>query len=81
MADNGDQVALPASFHPQHAEAVIGVVEGRAVDQAGQTSVGLLAFRVCGDGRMMADRCEGATLKELETLWQGQREKGQTWTS
>ena len=34
MADEGDEIALTASFNPQHAEAVLGVMEGDAVDQA-----------------------------------------------
>ena len=36
MADHGDQVALAARLDPQHAEAVLGVVEGDPLDQAGQ---------------------------------------------
>src|SRR5271166_2434938 len=36
VAENRDQVALPTSFDPQHAEAVIGVVEGDALDETGQ---------------------------------------------
>ena len=36
MADDGDQITLTASFDTQNAEAVLGVVEGDAVDQAGQ---------------------------------------------
>jgi len=36
MAEDGDQVALTAGFDPQHAEAVLGVVKGDALNQAGQ---------------------------------------------
>jgi len=36
MADEGDEIALAAGFDPQHAEAILGVMEGDAVDQAGQ---------------------------------------------
>jgi len=36
VANDGDQITLAASFNSQHAEAVLGVVEGHAVDQAGQ---------------------------------------------
>ena len=36
MPDEGDEIALAAGFDPQHAEAVVGVVKGDAVDQAGQ---------------------------------------------
>ena len=36
MAEDGDQIALAAGFDPQHAEAVLGVVERDALDQAGQ---------------------------------------------
>ena len=35
-ADHGHQVALAAHLDPQHAEAVLGVVEGHPLDQAGQ---------------------------------------------
>ena len=36
VADDGDQVALAARLDPQHAEAVLGVVEGDPLDQPGQ---------------------------------------------
>jgi hypothetical protein len=36
VAENRDQVALPASFDPQDAEAVLVVVEGDALDKTGQ---------------------------------------------
>jgi hypothetical protein len=36
VAENCDQVALPASFDPQDAEAVLRVVEGDTLDQTGQ---------------------------------------------
>jgi len=36
MPDEGDEIALASRFDAQHAEAVVGVVEGDAVDQAGQ---------------------------------------------
>jgi hypothetical protein len=36
MADDGDQIALPACFDPQNAEAVLRVVKRDAVDQPGQ---------------------------------------------
>jgi hypothetical protein len=32
MADNGDQVALAARIHPQHAEPAVLVVEGDPLD-------------------------------------------------
>jgi hypothetical protein len=35
VTEHGDQVALAAGFDPQHAEAVLVVVEGDALDQAG----------------------------------------------
>ena len=44
MTDNGDQIALAARLHPQHAEAVILVVEGHPLDEAGQ----VLARRLSG---------------------------------
>src|SRR5712671_4192979 len=36
VAEDGDQVALPAGFDAEHAEAVLVVVEGDALDEAGQ---------------------------------------------
>ena len=36
MAKDGDQIALAAGFDPQHAEAVLVVVERDALDQPGQ---------------------------------------------
>jgi hypothetical protein len=36
MANDGDQIALATGFDPWHAEAVVGVMEGNAVDQARQ---------------------------------------------
>jgi hypothetical protein len=37
MADHGDGVALAAHLDPQHAKAGVGIVEGDALDQAGQS--------------------------------------------
>jgi hypothetical protein len=34
MPDEGDEIALAASFDAEHAEAVLGIVEGDAVDQS-----------------------------------------------
>jgi hypothetical protein len=34
MANEEDEIALAAGFNPQHAEAVFGVVEADAVNQA-----------------------------------------------
>jgi phage tail tube protein FII len=48
MAENRDQVALPAGFDTQDAEAVLRGVEGDALDQTGQTSVGVLVLGACG---------------------------------
>jgi len=36
VAENSDQIALAAAFDAQHAEAVIRVMKGQAVDQARQ---------------------------------------------
>ena len=36
MADEGDEIALATGFDTQHAEAVVGVMEGDAVDQSRQ---------------------------------------------
>ena len=36
VTEDGDQVALPAGFDAEHTEAVIVVVEGYALDEAGQ---------------------------------------------
>ena len=43
MAEHGDQVALAARFDTEDAEAVLGVVEGDALDQTGQN----LGWRAC----------------------------------
>jgi hypothetical protein len=40
VADDRDQVALPASLNPQNAEAVLGVVERDTLDDAGQNLPG-----------------------------------------
>jgi len=36
MAENRDQVALASGLDPQHAEAVLGIVKGDAIDESGQ---------------------------------------------
>src|SRR5215471_19049442 len=36
MPDEGDEIALATGFDPQHAKAVVGVMERDAVDQARQ---------------------------------------------
>src|SRR5215471_20875717 len=36
MSDEGNEIALATGFDPQNAEAVVGVMEGDAVDQARQ---------------------------------------------
>ena len=36
MTKEGYQIALAASFHPQYAEAVLGIVKRHPVDQTGQ---------------------------------------------
>ena len=36
MADNGHQIAVAARLRPEHAEAVLGVVEGDPLDEAGK---------------------------------------------
>src|SRR6516165_1324885 len=35
-ADKGDEITLATGFDPQHAEAVVGVMEGDTVDQSRQ---------------------------------------------
>jgi hypothetical protein len=49
MANEGDEIALAASFDTQNAEAVLGVVEGvtRSSSPA-RTSVGVLVLAACG---------------------------------
>jgi hypothetical protein len=44
MTDNRDQIALAARLYPQHAEAIVLVVEGHALDEASQ----VLARRLSG---------------------------------
>ncbi len=36
MADDGHQIAVTARLRPEHAEAVLGVVEGDALDEPGE---------------------------------------------
>ena len=40
VADDGDQFAMTARLDAQNAEAVLGVVEGDALDEAGQNFLG-----------------------------------------
>ena len=40
MADDGHQIAMAARFRPDHAEAVLGIVEGDALDEAGEHFLG-----------------------------------------
>ena len=44
MADDGDEVAVAARLDAQNAEAVLGVVEGYALDKASQHFLGRDAF-------------------------------------
>jgi hypothetical protein len=36
MANHGNEIALASRLDPQHAEAILGIVERDAIDQAGQ---------------------------------------------
>ena len=36
MAHDGHQIAVSARLRPEHAEAVLGVVEGDPLDEAGE---------------------------------------------
>ena len=36
MADDGHQIAVAARLRPENAEAVLGVVEGDPLDEAGE---------------------------------------------
>ena len=40
MADDGHQIAVAARFRPEDAEAVLGVVEGDPLDEAGEHFLG-----------------------------------------
>ena len=40
VADDGHQIAMAACLHPQNAEAVLGVVEGDPLDEAGEHFLG-----------------------------------------
>jgi hypothetical protein len=40
VADHGRQIAMPAGPRPEHAEAVLGVVEGDPLDEAGEHFLG-----------------------------------------
>ena len=37
MADDGHQIAVAARLRSEHAEAVLGVVEGNPLDNAGES--------------------------------------------
>jgi hypothetical protein len=37
LTDNRNQVALPARFDTEDAEAVLGIMEGDALDETGQS--------------------------------------------
>ena len=40
MADDGHQIAVAARLRPENAEAVLGVVEGDPLDEAGEHFLG-----------------------------------------
>jgi len=40
VADDGHQVAMSAGLRPENAEAVLGVVEGDALDETGKNILG-----------------------------------------
>ena len=40
MANDGHQIAVAARLRPEHAEAVLGVVEGHTLDEAGEDFLG-----------------------------------------
>jgi hypothetical protein len=48
MADEDDEIALTAGFDPQNAEAVLGVVEGDALDKPGQNFVEVIVLGPSG---------------------------------
>ena len=54
VADDRDQIAMAARLDPQNAEAVLGVVEGDPLDQAGQHFLGRwFRLRLHGDCRII----------------------------
>jgi hypothetical protein len=40
VTDDGHQIAVSACLRPEHAEAVLGVVEGDPLDEAGEHFLG-----------------------------------------
>jgi hypothetical protein len=36
LSNDGHQIAVAARLRPEHAEAVLGIVEGDALDEAGE---------------------------------------------
>ncbi len=40
MANDGHQIAMATRFRPENAEAVLGVVEGNTLDEAGEYFLG-----------------------------------------
>ena len=55
--DHRDQVALTAHLDPQHAKAVVGVVEGHPLDQAGERLT-LDQWGCAHPGRMRSSRLD-----------------------
>ncbi len=58
MADDRHQIAMAANLDPKHGPAVIGIVEGHALDKAGER----FAVIVQGFGALRAIRCPIALL-------------------
>ena len=51
MADDGDEITMPAWLNAQHAEAALGIVEGHPFDGAGEyRAVGLGGGLRCWHG-------------------------------
>jgi hypothetical protein len=55
VAENSDRVALPAGFGTQDTEPALSIVEVDALDETGQTSVGVLVLGVCSMDMMTID--------------------------
>ena len=65
--DHRDQIALTTHLDPQHAKAVVGVVEGHPLDQAGER----LALNERGrvhQGRMRSSGCDTSSFADAPNL-------------
>ena len=67
VADDGHQIAMSACLRPQNAEAVLGVVEGDPLDEAGEHFLGRwFRLRLHVDGRINVSALRAPIPRHLE---------------